>query len=75
MGTLVDDVEITTDHYISEISQVEIKNSIIEALKLIPVNTGRSVEMYNPPTVKQYLPTENSRRISSKSFGAEKCIG
>ena len=54
MGTLVVDVEITTDHYISEISRVESKNSIIEALKVIPVNTGRSVEMYNPPTVKQY---------------------
>ena len=30
MGTLVVDVEVTIDYYISEISRVEIKNSISE---------------------------------------------
>ena len=52
MGTLLVDVEITTDYYISEISRVEIKNSIIEALKvIIPVYTGRSVESTHSETI------------------------
>ena len=51
MGTLVVNVEITTDYYISEISRVEIKNSIIKALKVIPVSTGRSIESTNSETI------------------------
>lgn len=52
MGTLLVDVEITTDYYISEISRVEIKNSIIETLKvIIPVYTGRSVESTHSETI------------------------
>ena len=51
MGTLVVDVEVTTDYYILKLSRVEIKNSIIEALKVVPVNTGRSVESTNSETI------------------------
>ena len=62
MGTLLVDVEITTVYYISEMSRVEVKNSIIEALKvIIPVYTGRQFQIIwsrKMHRMKRYIDTE-----------------